>query len=74
MKKSKKVSNHNNKINQQNSFFENNKVAFSVWLIPLAIAIITFIVFLPSLNCDFLGYDDEKYIIQELNNKIKKGK
>ena len=39
------------------------KVGSSVWLVAFSIAIITFIVFSPSLKCGFTNYDDEKFIV-----------
>ncbi len=62
----------NNREKHQSSLIANKKVNLSVWLLAFGIAIITFIVFSPSLKCGFV-WDDEIFITQNplvVNNSI----
>ncbi len=73
MKKNKKQQIHNHNVKNKTSFPAKKNVGTLVWIIAFAIALITFIVFSPSLKCGFTNFDDDKYITQNplvVNNSI----
>lgn len=41
--------------------------AVRIWSVALLVAIVTFIVYLPSLNNEFVNWDDEEYVYKNLN-------
>ncbi len=62
--KSKKEQTHNQVIKHRHELLPINNYGISFWLIAFSIAIVTFIVFSPSLKCGFTNFDDKSLIVQ----------
>ena len=64
MKAKAKHNNSANKTKQQNVSSSNKKNNISLFIVAGCIAVITFIVFSPSLKCGFTNFDDNHFIVE----------
>ena len=64
MKKNKKINKQSIKVENHTSSGLKTSFRFQVLFVAFSIAIITFIVFSPSLKCGFTNWDDDKVVTQ----------